>query len=94
MQLPDLGQRGFAFTAADIAARLNGELTSELYAALRAEGPCRRSIVENAVDDTLDYVPFRKLPLWLKHGHSGPPCHLSSYRARTRLCIPAMPSMA
>jgi len=66
MQLPDRGQRGFAFTAAGVAARLNGELTPELYAALRAEGPGRRSIAENAIDDTLDYVPFRQLPLWLK----------------------------
>lgn len=38
MQLPDGGQRGFAFTAAGTAARLNGELTPELYAALRTEG--------------------------------------------------------
>ncbi|WP_406332288.1 hypothetical protein [Streptomyces sp. NBC_00203] len=66
MQLPDVAQRGFAFTAAGIAARLNGELTPELYAALRAEGPGRMSIAVNAVNDTLDYVPFRQLPLWLK----------------------------
>jgi hypothetical protein len=66
MQLPDIAQRGFAFTAAGIAARLNGELTPELYAALRAEGPGRKSIALNAIDDTLDYVPFRQLPLWLK----------------------------
>lgn len=66
MQLPDVAQRGFAFTAAGAAARLNGALTPELYAALRAEGPGRRSIAENAIDDTLDYVPFRDLPLWLK----------------------------
>ncbi|MER6106852.1 hypothetical protein [Streptomyces hirsutus] len=66
MQLPDRDQRGFAFTAAGTAARLNGELTPELYAALRAEGPGRKSIAENAIDDTLDYVPFRQLPLWLK----------------------------
>ncbi|MEU0645678.1 hypothetical protein [Streptomyces umbrinus] len=66
MQLPDRDQRGFAFTAAGVAARLNGELTPELYAALRAEGPGRKSIAENAIDDTLDYVPFRQLPLWLK----------------------------
>ncbi|MGW3916526.1 hypothetical protein ACWEBX_34190 [Streptomyces sp. NPDC005070] len=66
MQLPDRDQRGFAFTAAGTAARLNGELTPELYAALRAEGPGRRSMAGNAIDDTLDYVPFRQLPLWLK----------------------------
>jgi hypothetical protein len=66
MHLPDVAQRGFAFTAAGAAARLNGALTPELYAALRAEGPGRRSIAENAIDDTLDYVPFRDLPLWLK----------------------------
>ncbi|MEU3890889.1 hypothetical protein [Streptomyces sp. NPDC029041] len=36
MRLPDAAQRGFAFTAAGHAARLNGELTTELYAARRA----------------------------------------------------------
>ncbi|GAA2607024.1 MULTISPECIES: hypothetical protein [Streptomyces] len=66
MRLPDTGQRGFAFTAAGHAARLNGELTPELYAALRAERPGRKSIAVNAIDDTFDYVPFRLLPLWLK----------------------------
>ncbi|WP_121748656.1 hypothetical protein [Streptomyces sp. E2N166] len=66
MRLPDAAQRGFAFTAAGTAARLNGELTPELYAALRAEGPGRKSIAVNAIADTLDYVPFRQLPLWLK----------------------------
>jgi hypothetical protein len=64
MQLPDRGQRGFAFTAAGTAARLNGELTPELYAALRAEG--HRGFAETAIDDTLDYVPFRQLPPWFK----------------------------
>lgn len=64
MQLPDRGQRGFAFTAAGTAARLNGELTPELYAALRAEG--HRGLAETAVDDTLTFVPFRQLPLWFK----------------------------
>nr|WP_239080986.1 hypothetical protein [Streptomyces coelicoflavus] len=66
MQLPDIAQRGFAFTAAGTAARLNGTLTPELYAALRAEGPGRRSIAVNAIDDTLTFVPFRRLPTWLK----------------------------
>ncbi|MBQ1094845.1 hypothetical protein KBY55_01680 [Streptomyces sp. b94] len=66
MRLPDAAQRGFAFTAAGTAARLNGELTPELFAALRAEGPGRKSIAVNAINDTLDYVPFRQLPLWLK----------------------------
>ncbi|MFJ4331438.1 hypothetical protein [Streptomyces sp. NPDC088935] len=66
MQLPDIAQRGFAFTAAGTAARLNGALTPELYAALRAEGPGRRSIAVNAIDDTLTFVPFRRLPTWLK----------------------------
>ncbi|MGV9896138.1 hypothetical protein ACWDVX_40600 [Streptomyces tendae] len=66
MRLPDLAQRGFAFTAAGTAARLNGALTPELYAALRAEGPGRRSIAVNAIDDTLTFVPFRRLPTWLK----------------------------
>ncbi|MFJ2831928.1 hypothetical protein ACIPC1_30925 [Streptomyces sp. NPDC087263] len=64
MQLPDRDQRGYAFTAAGTAARLNGELTPELYAALRAEG--HGGIAENAVDDTLTFVPFWQLPLWFK----------------------------
>ncbi|PPS82383.1 hypothetical protein [Streptomyces sp. MH60] len=66
MQLPDVAQRGFACTAAGTAARLNGALTPELYAALRAEGPGRRSIAVNAINDTLTFVPFRRLPTWLK----------------------------
>ncbi|WP_409059944.1 hypothetical protein [Streptomyces sp. SYP-A7185] len=64
MRLPDPAQRGFAYTAAGTAARLNGELTPELYAALRAEG--HHGIAAAAVDDTLDYVPFRQLPPWFK----------------------------
>ncbi|GAA3128020.1 hypothetical protein ACFQ0X_13565 [Streptomyces rectiviolaceus] len=64
MQLPDHGQRGFAYTAVGVAARVNGGLTPELFAALRAEG--HRGFAETAVDDTLDYVPFRELPLWFK----------------------------
>ncbi|MFI6092625.1 hypothetical protein [Streptomyces sp. NPDC051218] len=64
MQLADRGQRGFAFTAAGAAARVNGELTPELYAALRAEG--HGGLAQSAVDDTLDHVPFRRLPLWFK----------------------------
>ncbi|WP_260860434.1 hypothetical protein [Streptomyces cupreus] len=64
MQLQDRAQRGYAFTAAGTAARLNGELTPELYAALRAEG--HRGLAENAIDDTLTFVPFRDLPPWFK----------------------------
>ncbi|TLS45922.1 hypothetical protein FE633_12250 [Streptomyces montanus] len=64
MQLPDRDQRGFAFTAAGAAARLNGELTPELYAALRAEGP--GGVAEHPIRDTLGFVPFRKLPPWFK----------------------------
>ncbi|WP_406474382.1 hypothetical protein [Streptomyces sp. NBC_01615] len=64
MQLPDIAQRGFAFTAAGTAARLNGELTPELYAALRAEGPV--GVSEDAIRDTLTFVPFRQLPPWFK----------------------------
>ncbi|MEU4087186.1 hypothetical protein [Streptomyces aureus] len=60
MRLPDLDQRAFACTAAGTAARVNGRLTPELYAALSAEGP--RSIAEYAVKDTLTFVPFRRLP--------------------------------
>ncbi|MGW0289856.1 hypothetical protein [Streptomyces tuirus] len=64
MRLPDAGQRGFAFTAAGHAARLNGELTPELYEALRAEGSGGFAV--NAIADTLTFVPFRKLPPWFK----------------------------
>jgi hypothetical protein len=60
MQLRDLAQRGFAFTAAGAAARINGRLTPELYAALQAEGI--KSIAEYAIKDTLAFVPFRQLP--------------------------------
>ncbi|MGW7273901.1 hypothetical protein ACWGH5_25625 [Streptomyces sp. NPDC054864] len=78
MQLADRGQRGFAFTAAGTAARVNGELTPELYAALRAEG--HGGFAQNAVDDTPDHVPFRRLPLWFKwraEGHASTPPLLS-----------------
>ncbi|MFE9342108.1 hypothetical protein ACH4NO_08495 [Streptomyces olivaceus] len=66
MQLEDVAQRVFACTAAGTAARLNGALTPELYAALRAKGLGRRSIALNAIGDTLTFVPFRDLPTWLK----------------------------
>ncbi|MFE0177379.1 hypothetical protein ACFWZ2_34225 [Streptomyces sp. NPDC059002] len=64
MGLADRHQRGFAFTAAGAAARLNGELTPELYAALRAEG--LGGVADNAIRDTLTFVPFRDLPPWFK----------------------------
>lgn len=64
MRLPDTAEQGFAFTAAGAAARVNGELTAELYAALRAEG--HRGLAEYAIDDTLTFVPFRQLPPWFK----------------------------
>ncbi|MEV0529192.1 hypothetical protein AB0I66_37805 [Streptomyces sp. NPDC050439] len=64
MRLPDHGQRGFGFTAAGHAARLNGALIPELFAALRAEGP--GGFAEHALRDTLGFVPFRQLPLWFK----------------------------
>ncbi|MFJ6742674.1 hypothetical protein ACIQOU_27760 [Streptomyces sp. NPDC091279] len=63
-RLPDRGERGFAFTAVGTAARLNGELTPELYSVLRAEGA--KGLAAAAIDDTLTFVPWRKLPLWLK----------------------------
>ncbi|MGW1794398.1 hypothetical protein ACWCQN_00005 [Streptomyces sp. NPDC001984] len=63
-RLPDRNQRGFAFTAAGAAARINGCLTPELYAALRAEGP--KGLAVHAIDDTLTFVPFRELPPWFK----------------------------
>ncbi|MGW0908168.1 hypothetical protein [Streptomyces sp. NPDC002853] len=63
-RLPDPHERGFAFTAAGHAARLHGELTPELYAALRAEGP--GGFAEHALRDALAFVPFRRLPPWFK----------------------------
>ncbi|WP_434592885.1 hypothetical protein [Streptomyces sp. A5-4] len=63
-RLPDRAQRGYAFTAAGTAARLNGELTPELYAALRAEGP--GGFAEDAIRDTLTFVPLWRLPPWFK----------------------------
>ncbi|MFF7157979.1 hypothetical protein [Streptomyces sp. NPDC008139] len=62
--LPDPTERQFAFTAAGVAARVHGALTPELYAALRAEGSS--GFAETAIDDALTFVPFRKLPPWLK----------------------------
>ncbi|CAM5508449.1 hypothetical protein [Streptomyces afghaniensis 772] [Streptomyces afghaniensis] len=50
-QLPHPEQRGYAFTAAGTAARLNRELTPELYAVLRREGP--KGLAEDAINDTL-----------------------------------------
>lgn len=64
MRLSDAGRRGFAFTAAGHAARLNGELTPEGYAALRAEG--LGGVADHPIRDTLGFVPFRKLPPWFK----------------------------
>ncbi|MWA13940.1 hypothetical protein [Streptomyces sp. BA2] len=64
MRLEDRGQRGFAFTAAGAVARLNGELTPQLYAALRAEGP--GGMADDAIRDTLTFVPYRQLPPWFK----------------------------
>lgn len=66
MRLSDVNQRGFAFTAAGVAARLNGALTPELYAALRAEGAGRRSLADDAIRDTLTFVPHRQLPVWFR----------------------------
>ncbi|MER7485296.1 hypothetical protein ABTY20_05070 [Streptomyces sp. NPDC126497] len=63
-RLPDIAQRGFAFTAVGTAARLNGALTPELYEALRAEGLV--GTAEDAIRDTLTFVPFRELPSWFK----------------------------
>ncbi|MFF7791932.1 hypothetical protein [Streptomyces sp. NPDC007991] len=40
------------------------ELTPELYAALRVEGP--KGLAEDAINDALSFVPFRKLPPWFK----------------------------
>lgn len=64
MRLPDRDQRGYAFTATGHAARLNGGLTPELFAALRAEG--LGGVAEHPIRDTLTFVPFRDLPPWFK----------------------------
>ncbi|NNN37971.1 hypothetical protein HLK59_48240 [Streptomyces sp. S3(2020)] len=63
-RLPDRDQRWFAFTAVAVAARLNGALTPELYAVLRAAG--LHGTAEDAIRDTLTFVPYRDLPPWLK----------------------------
>ncbi|MBR8643289.1 hypothetical protein KEF29_37985 [Streptomyces tuirus] len=63
-QLPHAEQRGYAFTAAGTAARLHRELTPELYAVLRVEGP--KGLAQDAINDTLTFVPFRRLPPWFK----------------------------
>ncbi|MFI6662635.1 hypothetical protein ACIBL8_44850 [Streptomyces sp. NPDC050523] len=63
-RLADASQRGFAFTAVGVAARRHRELTAELYAALRADGPSGLAVY--AIGDTLTFVPFRKLPPWFK----------------------------
>ncbi|MFC9682208.1 hypothetical protein [Streptomyces sp. NPDC056948] len=64
MRLPDQEQRGYAFTAAGHAARLHEQLTPELYAALRAERP--GGLAEQPIRDALTFVPFPRLPPWLK----------------------------
>ncbi|WP_234534059.1 hypothetical protein [Streptomyces shenzhenensis] len=64
IKLPDQGERGYACTAAGTAARLNGRLTPELFAALRVEGPV--GTAKDAIGDTLTFVPFRDLPPWFK----------------------------
>ncbi|MDN3024793.1 hypothetical protein [Streptomyces sp. S.PB5] len=61
--LPGPG-RDFPFTATAHLARLDGRLTPELYAALRAEG--RGGAADHAIDDTVTFVPFRDLPMWFK----------------------------
>jgi hypothetical protein len=38
--------------------------TTNLYAALREEGP--KGLAVHAINDTLTYVPFRQLPPWFK----------------------------
>jgi hypothetical protein len=64
MRVLETSRREFAFTAAGIVARLHGDLTPELYAALRTEGP--GGVAENAIRDVLTFVPFRRLPPWFK----------------------------
>ncbi|MFF8940873.1 hypothetical protein ACF1A5_01105 [Streptomyces sp. NPDC014864] len=64
MQLSDDLQRANAFIATGHAARLNGRLTPELFAALRAEG--LGGVAEHPIRDTLTFVPFRDLPPWFK----------------------------
>ncbi|MBC2908241.1 hypothetical protein [Streptomyces cupreus] len=64
IQVLDRSRRDFPFTAAAHVARLNGRLTPELYAALRAEG--LGGFADHAIRDTLTFVPFRDLPPWFK----------------------------
>ncbi|MDL2080010.1 hypothetical protein QNN03_26565 [Streptomyces sp. GXMU-J15] len=64
LEVLNRSQRDFPFTAAAHVARLNGRLTPELYAVLRAEG--MGGFADHAVRDTLAYVPFRDLPPWFK----------------------------
>ncbi|MEV0170918.1 hypothetical protein AB0I00_07300 [Streptomyces sp. NPDC050803] len=64
IEVLDRSRRDFPFTAAAHVARLNGRLTPELYAALRAEGT--GGFADHAIGDTLTFVPFRDLPPWFK----------------------------
>lgn len=64
LEVLDRSRRDFPFTAAAHVARLNGRLTPELYAALRAEG--MGGFADHAIRDTLTFVPFRELPPWFK----------------------------
>ncbi|WAZ23391.1 hypothetical protein STRCI_004732 [Streptomyces cinnabarinus] len=64
IEVLDRSRRDFPFTAAAHVARLNGRLTPELFAALRAEG--MGGFADHAIRDTLTYVPFRDLPPWFK----------------------------
>ncbi|MEU9412775.1 hypothetical protein AB0E08_44745 [Streptomyces sp. NPDC048281] len=64
MKLPDQGERVYAFVATGHAARLNGRLTPELFAALRSEG--LGGAAEYPIRDTLTFVPYGDLPPWFK----------------------------
>ncbi|WP_223190813.1 hypothetical protein, partial [Streptomyces sp. TRM68416] len=64
IQVLDRSRRDYPFTAAAHVARLNGRLTPELYAALRAEGT--GGFAGPAIGDALTFVAFRDLPPWFK----------------------------
>jgi hypothetical protein len=60
----DAETRRMAFVALGHAVRLFGELPPELDRALRDAR--HDPAAETAFDDTLQYVPFARLPTWLK----------------------------
>ncbi|TLF74500.1 hypothetical protein [Nocardia cyriacigeorgica] len=60
----DRETRRLGFVALGHFVRINRRITPELAGALRDSAS--DGISETALDDTLSYVPFRRLPPWLK----------------------------